>query len=825
MSCLKDYLKGIFLITSCIISVNLSNAQELTFTANDIVLNQADTIRMGHIDINNCSSSTFRFFFAENDDVLWYSDMTLDTDSSYYGFVPYTNPQIPENRLSVMEFDPFFTGMDVEYFPESKQGMTCDRQSNLYLAGAQLSRWNTTNSQITELGDLPPNMHCQGDLTFRQGKLYLSSINHTLVEVNLNDPMNSTVVMTFPPGIPEIHGLATVNLECDSVETYAVASDLFNGSTIYRIDFDTWTLEELCYFDFFVTGLASHDECIFPECLISVDLDVDNSAGATGINDFKYIQACTFPLAITDTDISIHSDVEMLDSIIIELTNPLNANEYLSLPSPTNLSVVGNNSEKLILYNNGASAVSDFTLALQNVRYNNDADLPTLGERVIEIQASFGQFRSTIARTFIPINEVFVNAVFDIIEPSCYGTNDASISATPFGGWSPYTLEWSNDSIGVTVSNLLAGSYTITVSDANACTSVLEVDIEQPDSLEVIIDNLGLDTFCGQFGSLEASGMGGTGQYIYQWQDGIEESKRQQLLPGTYTLTLSDQNGCSTSNTYSLTSGTDILTEIVELLCFEDSYTVAGQSFTSDTTFCITSTLLNGCDSIICYELNFYEEILSLFEEEICAGDSLLIWGMYYDTEVNLEEILVANNGCDSVLQFNLSLLEPLDITLKMEGDLFQDGVSISTQTDYNSYVWSTGSTESSITTSEPGTYQVTITDMDGCTAIDSIRIELDVTPHLFVPNVFTPNGDGINDQLKVYGSPGILQIINLSILSRNGHLVYQAENFLPDESQIGWTGMFLDEEAQSGVYILYVTYETLSGAVKQEIYDLTLIR
>ena len=60
-------------------------------------------------------------------------------------------------------------------------------------------------------------MEALGDLTYREGKLYLSSISNSLVEVDVNNPMNSTVAFNFPPGTPPIHGLATVEIECDKI--------------------------------------------------------------------------------------------------------------------------------------------------------------------------------------------------------------------------------------------------------------------------------------------------------------------------------------------------------------------------------------------------------------------------------------------------------------------------------------------------------------------------------------------------------------------------------------------------------------------------------
>ena len=86
-------------------------------------------------------------------------------------------------------------------------------------------------------------------------------------------------------------------------------------------------------------------------------------------------------------------------------------------------------------------------------------------------------------------------------------------------------------------------------------------------------------------------------------------------------------------------------------------------------------------------------------------------------------------------------------------------------------------------------------------------------------------NGDFNNDQLKVYGSSLVEQVIDLTIMSRNGHVVFNNKNFQADESQQGWDGTFRNEKAQQGVYILYVEYKDILGVVRQGIYSVTLAR
>lgn len=974
------FLKLIVFLVLSLFTNSAAKAQSLTFTSYQIVLNEADTFWMGDINLENCSYSTLYQGFSDN--IFITSDISFDSDSIFYAFTPINAAGENEFDLWSMEFDPFFIASGEEQYDEIKEGITCDKQGNLYLAGEQLSRWNSATGQNTELGDLPSSMYCQGDLTFRQGKLYLSSVNHTLVEVDLNNPMNSSVVMTFPSGIGDIHGLATVNLECDSVETYAAASNLFGGSTIYRIDFDTWTLEEMCHFDFFIAGLASYDECIFPDCLINVDLDIDNSSGTVGSNDFRYEpeETCVLPLAISDTDVEIHSDLEMLDSIEISLTNTFNTDEYLSLVAGFNVLVSGNETEVLTLKNNGTSEVSDFRNALTSVLYNNDVSTPIYGERIIEIRAHFGFYQSTFARTYIPINEIIFDPVFTIDPISCFENSDASVTSNPQGGASPYSFSWSSNQSENQINNLDTGQYFLTITDALGCTDVESINIDQPELLEVFISNPGFDTICNQSGVLFADPIGGTSPYTYTWSDGFDSALNEQLNPGNYTITIEDINGCQTENAYTLEEGVDVVINIEETPCYEETLLIEGQAYSSDTSFCLSYILPNGCDSIRCYELDFYEENTTNFYDEICNGDSLLIFGDYYSNDTLVTLVMTDINGCDSSLLFELNVLDPLDIEFESNGSLCNDGVVALSVNGFEQFEWSTGESGSTITIDESGDYGITVTDSNGCTntsstiieeselivfwtatnpscfgisdgmiqidsiigggesnltslnggplltllsydnlppgdhtikvvssnsceylievtlgepaeiliqqsetsiflaagasidvsiatnysnaeilwspidyldcttcfentisATSSIEYELLVTTmsgctatssinvvvedaKIFVPNVFSPNGDFINDQLKVYGSSLVEQVVDLTIISRNGHVVFNNKNFQADESQQGWDGTFRNEKAQQGVYVLYLEYKDIQGNIRKEIYSVTLL-
>jgi len=131
---------------------------------------------------------------------------------------------------------------------------------------------------------------------------------------------------------------------------------------------------------------------------------------------------------------------------------------------------------------------------------------------------------------------------------ACTGETNGSISSQTSGGTAPYSFAWSSS--GATTSslnNLSAGIYALTVSDANGCSDTLTATITEPAplslSLNVIIDQLDCDLL--PIGAITPVVTGGTAPVAFAWSDGNSENLRDDLTDGNYSLTISDNNGCT----------------------------------------------------------------------------------------------------------------------------------------------------------------------------------------------------------------------------------------------------------------------------------------
>jgi hypothetical protein len=149
-----------------------------------------------------------------------------------------------------------------------------------------------------------------------------------------------------------------------------------------------------------------------------------------------------------------------------------------------------------------------------------------------------------------------------VVHVNCFGQNNGAVSVALAGGTEPYTYLWSNGETTASIQGLAPGAYTASVSDANGCDVVIGATVAEPALLE--IDSDVSHPACAEepSGALQTSGIGGAGNYAYSWSTGATTSDISNLLPGAYTLTLTDGNGCSSTETYTLVAADNIAPQI-----------------------------------------------------------------------------------------------------------------------------------------------------------------------------------------------------------------------------------------------------------------------
>ncbi len=506
------------------------------------------------------------------------------------------------------------------------EGMACDENAKAYAAGRGITRVNSAccnNFQETYIGDLPVGLECQGDITYRRGKFYMAAMGNRLVEVNMKDPGSSQVIMEFPPWVLPVHGLATVQVDCDSVATYALGR-ADDHSEVYLIDFDNLTVNLVCDIPVAaITGAGSITECALPPCALFVDLDNDNSSIAFWGN-YCAEPFCQGPVAVADTDVVILSMANTLDSLELVLSDALDGSaEYLETNiSNANLTVLGNGSGTIKFLNNGPATLADFEAALGSVFYQNTATAPTYGLRQVKVTGWSQGEESILSTADLPLSNDVLKTTATATLPNCHGSLDGSLLAQATAGTAPYTYQWQTGSTDSLLTGIAAGTYHVTVSDAGGCMERDSFTLGEPDLLLPAIEYNGLPAICDQSAVLTAQAVGGTPPYSFDWGNGATTASNTNLGPGDYPLTVTDANGCTATASYNIGTGQSVEVQQQATICEGQQMNWNGLTLDSDTTVCLTVTLHNGCDSTTCLTLtiNPLPQPVIAVEGTLCNG-------------------------------------------------------------------------------------------------------------------------------------------------------------------------------------------------------------
>ena len=157
----------------------------------------------------------------------------------------------------------------------------------------------------------------------------------------------------------------------------------------------------------------------------------------------------------------------------------------------------------------------------------------------------------------------------------CFGNSTGSVNLTVTGGTAPYTYLWSNNGTVEDPTGMASGTYTVTVTDANGCTAQTTVTITQPQApLALSTTQVNVGCFGNSTGSVNLTVTGGTAPYTYLWSNNGTVEDPTGMAAGTYTVTVTDANGCTAQTTVTITQPQAPLalsTTQVNVLCFGNS--------------------------------------------------------------------------------------------------------------------------------------------------------------------------------------------------------------------------------------------------------------
>ncbi|GAL86683.1 hypothetical protein MYP_3913 [Sporocytophaga myxococcoides] len=464
----------------------------------------------------------------------------------------------------------------------------------------------------------------------------------------------------------------------------------------------------------------------------------------------------------------------------------------------------------------------------------------------------------------------------------CNGGSDGYAEVTPTGGTPFYTYQWNTAPVQNTpqASNLQAGSYTVSVTDANGCTISSTITIEEPSPISVSMQRS--NPTCISKGSATVSATGGIPPYSYQWNTVPEQTTvtATALSPGTYTVTVTDIHNCqyfenillsvppqpvadfNFNNTCigNITEFTDNSTvsygEIISREWNFGNYIAGSRNSSTEkktdhlydstgifnTQLIVTTDL--GCKDTIIKPVEVYPKPIVNFGEfkqgceAVCVDlkDSSSIsngfiqswsWDFGDPTSPANTSIIqnpthcykqpgsykvtlkvTSNQGCSN----QLTIPDIVKVYKAPTVDLGPDQ-KICRETEVNAqrilnagagrkYLWQpSGDTSQFLFVNAPGTYKVTVTDENNCSATELVNVREVCPPRLFIGNAFSPDSDGINDRYNLYSAHvGKFQML---IFNRWGEIIFESRS--PDHH---WDGVYRDEPMPVGVYAWIITYE-----------------
>ena len=319
----------------------------------------------------------------------------------------------------------------------------------------------------------------------------------------------------------------------------------------------------------------------------------------------------------------------------------------------------------------------------------------------------------------------------------------------------------------------------------------------------------------GDDGRISLQAVGGGGLYTYLWNTGETTDALLGLPTGTYSFTVTDQNGCTNTDAVTLAAPEPLVP------VFSTQLPVCAGEYTGK----ITLDTLTGGIAPYYWKVNPSD---FQFVNNLPVSESGFHSGAYIADVID-------GNGC--LIETLVAVYDPPallvdlgpDVTISL-GDSVQLNASVSRP--FSSLEWSPlvglSNPESLTTWAYPLRtirYELGIIDSAGCNASDEIQVLVQRFEKIYVPNIITPDGDGENISLTVFSGNEVRQIRFLRIFNRWGGLVFENEKFLPNDPSAGWDGKMGGTTVPPGVYAWSMEVERVDGTTEVIRGDVTVIR
>jgi len=411
------------------------------------------------------------------------------------------------------------------------------------------------------------------------------------------------------------------------------------------------------------------------------------------------------------------------------------------------------------------------------------------------------------------------------------GGNTGEFSFTLIKGQAPFSYQWvSKDGVWggegedlnleeeVIVEGLPSGEYSILVTDRNGQEAILEVIIFRPEIITAawILPPLQGNTHLacsddmGAF--LEIIPAGGLPPYRYEWSDGTTNTNRiEHLSEGNYTVTITDDFNCPFLSTEQITAPPPLtLNTIGENATCDNQASgqiniMSTEGGTAPYQYQVEG-ISNASNQTNFQSLAAGEYLVNAFDANGCQTDTTL--------QITAPEILSLDYDRD----IRIKLGETYDL------DIFSSGTPQTITWEGGEGLSCEDCLDVTLNPLSNSNYTLTVTSIDDCITTVDLNVMVIKDRYVFIPNVFSPNLDGLNDQFTIYGNPAIDKVDVLQVFSRWGELLFETHDLAANDELLGWDGYYRGKKMKPGVYVWQAKISFIDGESLMYSGDVTLM-
>ncbi|MBQ1605179.1 MAG: gliding motility-associated C-terminal domain-containing protein, partial [Bacteroidales bacterium] len=392
---------------------------------------------------------------------------------------------------------------------------------------------------------------------------------------------------------------------------------------------------------------------------------------------------------------------------------------------------------------------------------------------------------------------------------SCNGFCDGAIQISASGGTAPYSYNWSNGEHSTEIHGLCAGRYTITVIDAENCVSHQFANITEPSVLITTISETNPIMCHGGLSTINSITYGGTPSYAFLWSTGETMNTQISVPAGSYSIYVTDSHGCTAEAQITITQPDTLILR----------HNLSNQLCNNNCNGRIEAFVNGGVQP---YRYRWSNSETTSAIENLCHGD--------YSLTIN------DANGCSLTENYeihNIGYVPELDAQISSPVIYRGEQVRLVAVTSSSgTFLWDNGRILSNdkiynpiATPSENTLFTVEFHDGNNCIAIDTVSVIVKEVicsdPYIFVPNAFTPNGDGQNDFFKPFYPETLVTEVYFAVYDRWGSIVYETDNIRAD----GWNGTYKGKQLAPDVYVFWLKAKCINGEEYEHRGNVTLIR